>query len=226
MDPIDYMSRRSIATIGLEIGNILRHNDPQKALVVYDHALARIREAKTNVSTQLTAADLLAGASYALRWLGRDEEARRRIEEAFQLLRDTHQYPADTVEPMSRSDHVIRADADDYAETGQLDKAIATYTKLLDKLMAWKPDPLNDLRDATCISRTWTALANLLRRSGRKDEALQLEAKRTDLWDHWNGKLPNAQFLLRQSLNQVTPGARLRPSETLGQKGPDPAVLR
>jgi serine/threonine protein kinase len=206
MDPIDYLSRRSVATTGLEIGNILRHNEPQKALAVYDHALARIREAKTNVSTQLTAADLLAGSSYALRWLGRDEEARRRIEEAFQLLRDAHQYPADTVEPMSRADHVIRAEADDYAETGQTAKATEAYRQLLDRLMAWKPDPLNDLRDATCLSRTWTALANLRRRSGRKDEALQLEAQRTDLWNHWNGKLPNAQFLLRQSLSQISPG--------------------
>ena len=85
MDPIDYLSRHSVATTGLEIGNILRHNEPQKALVVYDHALTRIREAKTNVSTQLTAADLLAGSSYPLRWLGQDEEARRRIEEAFQF---------------------------------------------------------------------------------------------------------------------------------------------
>jgi serine/threonine protein kinase len=207
IDPIDYMSRRSVATTGLEIANILRHNEPQKALVVYDHALARIREAKTNVSTQLTAADLLAGSSYALRWLGRDEDARRRIEEAFQLLRDAHQYPADAVEPMSRSDHVIRAEADDYAETGETAKAIEAYQALLDKLMAWKPDPLNDLRDATCLSRTWTALANLLHRNGRKDEALQLEAQRTDLWNHWNGELPNAQFLLRQSLNQITPRA-------------------
>ena len=92
--------------------------------------------------------------------------------------------------------------------------------------MAWKPDPLNDLRDATCLSRTWTALANLLRRSGRKDEAVQLEAQRTDLWNHWKDKLPNAQFLLRQSLSQITPGARLRSPETLGKKGPDPAALR
>jgi len=226
IDPIDYMSRRSVATIGLEIGNILRHNEPQNALVSYDHALARIREAKTNVGTQLIAADLLAGSSYALRWLGRDEDARRRIEEAFELLHDAHQYPADTVEPMSRSDHVIRAEADDYAETGQTAKAIAAYRELLAKLMAWKPDPLNDLRDATCLSRTWTTLANLLRRSERKDEALQLEAQRTELWSHWNGKLPNAQFLLRQSLSQITPGSRLRLPETLGKKGPAPAALR
>ena len=205
MDPIDYLSRRSVATIGLEIGNILRHTDPEKALAIYDHALARIREAKTNISTQLCAADLLAGSSYTLRWLGRDLEAKQRIEEAFEFLRETHQYPAETVEPMGRADHVMRAEADDYAETGQTAKAVATYQELLDKLMAWKPDLRNDLRDAICISRTWTALATLLRRNGRIDEADRLEAQRTDLWNHWNGKLPNAQLILRQSLSQITP---------------------
>jgi hypothetical protein len=77
----------------------------------------------------------------------------------------------------------------------------------LDKLIAWRLDVQNDLRDAICISRTWTALADLLRRVGRTDEAVQLEAQRTELWNHWKGKLPNAQFLLRQSLVQVAPPA-------------------
>jgi serine/threonine protein kinase/tetratricopeptide (TPR) repeat protein len=214
MDPIDYLSRRSVATIGLEIGNILRHCEPQKALAVYDRSLARIREAKTNVSTQLAAADLLAGSSYPLRWIGREKEAKQRIDEAFQLLRDAHQYPADAVEPMSQPDHVIRAAADDYSETGQTDKAIAAYRELLDKLMAWKPDPQNDLRDATCISRTWTALADLLRRTGRTEEAGRLEVQRTELWNQWNRKLPNAQFLLRQSLSQISPRAAFRSAAT------------
>lgn len=204
MDPIDYLSRRTVATHGLEIGNILRHTQPQKALAVYDHALARIQEAKTNVSTQLYAADLLACSSYAARWAGRDKDATRRIEEALQLLRDAHQYPADTIEPMGRADHVMRAVADEYAETGQTARAIAAYRELLDRLLAWKPDLQNDLRDATCISRTWTALAALHRRAGTAAEADRLEAQRTELWKHWNGKLPNAQFLLRQSLTQVS----------------------
>lgn len=203
-DAIDYLSRRTVAMIGVEMGNILRHNDPQKALAVYDHALARVQEAKSNVSAQLYAADLLAGSSYPLRWTGREDEARSRIEKSFQLLRDAHEYPAEKIEPMGRTDHVMRAAADDYAETGQTNKAIAAYQELLDKLMAWKPDPQNDLRDATCISRTWTALARLHRRAGRTEEANRLEAQRTDLWNHWNAKLPNAQFLLRQSLSQIS----------------------
>ncbi len=205
MDPIDYLSRRTVASSGLEIGNILRHEQPGKALSVYDKALARIREAKTSISTQLSAADLLAASSYPVRWIGRNEEANRRIAEAFQLLRDAHQYPAHSIEPMSRADHVTRAEADAYAETGQTAKAIVAYQELLVNLMASKPDLRNDLRDATCISRTWTALANLLRKAGRIDEAKRLEEQRADLWNHWDSKLPNAQFLLGQSLSQISP---------------------
>jgi tetratricopeptide (TPR) repeat protein len=204
-DPLDYLSRHTAAVFGLEIGNILRHSDARKALAVYDQTLVRIREAKTN--TQRDEADLLAGSSYPVRWVGRKEEAKQRISRAFELLSQASRYPADKVEPMSDTYDVLRAQADDYAETGQTVKAIEAYQQLLDKITAWKPNVENDLRDATCISRTWTALAGLLRRARRIDEATRLEAQRTELWNHWNGKLSNAQFLLRQSLSQITPGA-------------------
>jgi len=213
-DRLDYLGRHNVAVFALEAGNILRHSEPRKALPVYDQALARIREAKANASTQRDEAELLAGSSYAVRSAGRNDEARQRIERAFQLLRDAQRYPADKVEPMSDAYDALRASADDYAETDQPTKAVEAYQQLLDKLMAWKPDIQNDLRDATCISRTWTALADLLRRTGRADEAEQLEARRSELWTHWTDKLPNAQFLLRQSLNQVTPRAAFRSAAT------------
>jgi serine/threonine protein kinase/tetratricopeptide (TPR) repeat protein len=213
-DPIDYLGRHSMATSALEVGNILRHSDPGKALAVYDHALARIREAKANTSAQRDEAELLAASSYAVRWMGRNAEAKQRIDRAFQLLRDANRYPADQVEPMSDTYDALRAQADDYAETGQPMTAVEAYRQLLDKLMAWKPNVLNDLRDATCISRTWTALAELLRRVGRTNEAGRLEAQRTELWNHWKGKLPNAQFLLRQSLSQVAPRPSFRSAAT------------
>jgi serine/threonine protein kinase len=202
-DANDYLGRHNVATESLEMGNILRHHNPQDALAVYDRALARVREAKSNVSTQRDEAELLAASSYPLRWAGRDKEAEHRIARAFELLSQASRYPSDKVEPMSDIYDVLRAQADDYSETGQAAKAIDAYEELLDRLMAWKPDLQNDLRDATCISRTWTALADLLRRAGRTDEAGRLEAERTELWNHWNGKLPNTQFLLRQSLSQI-----------------------
>jgi serine/threonine protein kinase len=213
-DQLDYLGRHHVALYGFEVGNILRHSDPRQALSVYDHALARIREAKSNASTQRDEAELLAGSSYPLRWLGRKAEARERIAKALELLRQAGRYPTDKIEPMSDVYDALRARADDCAETGQTVKAVEMYQQLLDKLIAWNPDPQNDLRDAACLSRTWTALADLLRRTGRTEQANRLVAQRTDLWNQWNNKLPNAQFLLRQSLSQITPHASLStPSE-------------
>lgn len=209
-DPNDYLGRHNVASYSLEIGNILRHQSPQNALAVYDHGLARIREARSNLRTQRDEADLLAASSYVMRWTGHEKEARQRIARALELLNQAGRYPANKIEPMSDIYRGVRAQADDYAETGQYDKAIAAYQELLDKLMAGNPDVENDLRDATCISRTWTALAGLLRRTGRTEEADGIEAQRTALWNHWNGKLPNAPFLLRQSLRQISPPQGLR----------------
>jgi serine/threonine-protein kinase len=213
-DSSDYLSRHAEATYALEAGNVLRHSDSRKALAVYDQAMARIREAKTNSSTQHDEAELLAASSYPVRWIGSKAEAQQRIDRAFQLLGAAKIYPADKIEPMSDAYHALQAQADHYADTGQPQKAIDMYQQLLEKLRAWGPKPDEDLRDATCISRTWTALADLLRRVGRTDEAGRLEAQRTELWNHWKSKLPNAQFLLRQSLSQVSPRGAFRSAAT------------
>jgi serine/threonine protein kinase/tetratricopeptide (TPR) repeat protein len=202
-DSVDYLGRHNVAVFGLEAGNLLRHKDAKKALAVYDHALVRIREAKPNASTQRDEAELLASSSYVLRWLGREDDAKQRLDRTLELLRAAKRYPSDKVEPMGDTYHALRAQADDYAETGQAAKAIDAYRQLLQKIMAWGPDAQNDLRDATCISRTWTALASLLRYAGQTQLAEQLEAQRADLWSHWNGKVPNARALLRESLIQI-----------------------
>ncbi|MGA7852097.1 MAG: serine/threonine-protein kinase [Candidatus Acidiferrales bacterium] len=219
-DASDYLSRSILAVTSIQFANILRHEDPRKALTVYDHALARLTELKPNGSSQLTEADLLAMSSYAARWTGRDEDARGRVQDAFRLLRDAHVYPADKVEPMSETQDALQAQADDYAETGQIVKAVTAYQELLAKLMAWKPDVENDLRDATCIARAWTGLAILLRRAGHVNDAAQLEEQRAELFSHWKSKLPNGDFLIRQSLRQV----RRRGTPIAGNSAPRPGM--
>jgi tetratricopeptide (TPR) repeat protein len=139
-DSSDYMSRHTLADMGVQFANILRDEDPRKALAVYDHALARLSEVKPDANSQLAMADLLAASSYPARWTGRSEDAKRRIQAASQLLRDAHMYPTDKVEPMSEADDALQAQADDYAEACQIVKAVAAYQELLAKLMAWKPD--------------------------------------------------------------------------------------
>jgi len=213
-DSIDFLSRYAEANYALEAGNVLRHRDSRRALAVYDQAIARIREAKANSSTQRAEAELLSASSYPVRWMGSAAKAQQRIDRAFQLLGDTHAYPADKIEPMSDAYHALQAQADHFSETGQTQKAIDMYQQLLEKLGSWGSKPDDDLRDATCVSRTWTELAELLRGVGRTDEAARFEAQRTELWDHWKAKLPNAQFLLRQSLSQITPDAVSRSAAT------------
>jgi hypothetical protein len=46
------------------------------------------------------------------------------------------------------------------------------------------------------------ALAALLRRVGRTDEAASLDQNRLELWRHWDHKLPNNPFLERQLARQ------------------------
>jgi hypothetical protein len=64
--------------------------------------------------------------------------------------------------------------------------------------VASNPDPQNDLLNSVYVSRLDTSLAMLLRRMGRPEQAVALEAGRLELWRHWNGKLPNNPFVRRQ----------------------------
>jgi tetratricopeptide (TPR) repeat protein len=198
-DSDDALSRHEVAEVGLEIGNILRHTNPQKALTVYDHSLATLREAKSNSQAKRDEAELLAASSYAERWTGRNDEAKQRIDKAVHLLREAKILPADKIEPMSEADHTMRASADFYAGTHQPRKAVDGYQELQGKLMAWNPNLDGDLRDAICISRTWLALAEALRETGRAEEAAQLEAHSKTLLKQWQQKLPNGPTILKQA---------------------------
>jgi len=206
-DPSDFLSRNKIAEFELDLGNIQRHRKPSEALIAYDHALARIREAKTSTVAEIDEARLLAASSYPARWLGHQDEAQQRVDRALQLLTDAHRLPAEKVEPMGDVYDVLRARADAFAETGQTAKAVEANQRLLGSMMAWGLDLQNDLRDAVCISRTWTALARLARRAGRAEEADRLDRQRAELLVHWKAKLPNGAFLLRQSWDQITPNS-------------------
>ena len=204
-DPNDALSRHHVAEVGLEIGNILRHTNPREALAVYDHSLARIREAKSNSQTQRDEAELLVASSYAERWTSHVDEARRRIDKGLLLLSDAKVYPADKIEPMSAADHASRASADFLGATGQSDRAIEEYQELQKKLAAWNLDPDNDLRDAVCLSRTWLAQAELFKHARRTPEAVELEARSQALLKHWTEKLPGYPVALRQAFLAAAP---------------------
>lgn len=197
-NPNDQTSRGRVATSARELGNILRHRDPGRALSVYDLASRRLGEIKNNRKARRDQALVLASSSYALRRLHRTSEARQRIDAAFAILKETKDYPAERITLDSEAHSAVRALADYQAEEGQTQRAIETYEQLLDKVMASKPEPLTDLRDAAKLSRLYEASAGLYRRAGQTERAESMETRRLELWRHWDRKLPNNAFVRRQ----------------------------
>jgi len=143
-------------------------------------------------------AQLLAASSYPLRRLTRSGEAGDRIDNALDLLRQTKSYPATTISTDDETEAVLRALGDHLAETGQTQRAIEIYQELLEKLMASHPDPENDLRHATALSRIYGALARLHLRNGALEPARLNSALRLKIWQNWNRKLPNSIFVQRE----------------------------
>lgn len=194
-DPNEARTRILLGQSARELGLILAHTNPRRALAVYDQALRRLREIQNNTDARREEARLLAYSSAALSRLHRPDDARSRIDEAFRLVRESKDYPADRIDPDKAVYAVWRAWADHLAETAQLPRAADNYQELLQKVIA---DPQNDLRDAAKVSSLYVALASVDHRLGRTGQAAALESQRLQLWRQWDRKLPNNPFVDRQ----------------------------
>jgi tetratricopeptide (TPR) repeat protein len=205
-DPNDSRSRDHLAMTALEIGNILRHRDPPRALAVYDRALMRIRESADNARSQTGEIDLLTMSSYPLRALGREADARARLAESFKLLQAAQEYPTDTIEPQSGAYNALRAWAAQHEAAGDVARAAAIYGELAAKLEAWQVRTADDLRDAAVMSDVRATRARLLRGLGKGDEAAALDRQRMDMWAGWHRKYPDNVFVKRQQdlISEVT----------------------
>ena len=194
-DANDQNSRGRVAMAGVLMGDILWHSNPRRALDVYDHSLRHIREVPGNPSLQRFEVSALAGSSSPLRRMGRGIEARQRLDEAFRRLRQLGLYPEERVRVGSDTQQTICSSADFEAATGHANKALQIYQELLDRLEA---APESHLKDAVEVSQILQTTAALYRRAGQGGRAEPLEARRTQLWRHWERQLPNNPFVRRQ----------------------------
>lgn len=197
-DPDDATSRARAATAGIALANILRHRDPARALAVYDTALHRLGEIHNSVSAQRDQALALANSSYALRSLGRTSEARQRADAGLTILKDTKDYPIGQYSFDSPAYVVLCALADQETEAGDPHRAVEIYEQLLDSMTAGKSQALSDLSVAPKLSRVYEALTRLYRRTGNAAKAENMQARRVELWQDWDRKLPNNPFVRRQ----------------------------
>jgi tetratricopeptide (TPR) repeat protein len=183
---------------GRELGNVLRHRDPARALAVFDHAILRLGEVQKSDKARRGEAQVLAASSYALRDLHRVSEARQRIDKAIEMLRQIKDYPATVINDGDEVKTVLMALGDHLAETGQSREAQQVYEDLLSRLMASHPDPENDVLHASTLSRIYGALGQLHMRNDEPDKAKESSALRLRIWQHWNRKLPNNAFVQRE----------------------------
>jgi tetratricopeptide (TPR) repeat protein len=197
-DPKDATSRSRAAATAIALANILCHRDSRQALAAYDLALRRLSEIRISVPTQRDQALGLASSSYALRSLGRAAEARQRIDEAFAILKNTGDYPADRYYLDSAAYTVICALADYEHATGNPRRAIQTYEQLLEKVPPANGSPPPDFEDSPRLSRIYERLADLYQRTGDEPQAQSMRARRVEFWQHWDRKFPSNAFIRRQ----------------------------
>ena len=197
-DPNDTTSRTRVGTTGRELGDILRWRDPHEALAVYDVALARLAEIRNNVKARRDSALVLANSSYALRRLKRNGDARRRVDEALEILKETKDYPSDRVSLDSELCSVLQALADQHADEERITEAVRQYEALVEKVLAAKPDVEHDLREANSLSLLYQDAARVHRAAGAIAHADAFDAKRIGLWQQWLQTHPNNAFVLRQ----------------------------
>jgi serine/threonine protein kinase len=194
-DANDAASRARVGTAARELGAILSDDNPGRALAVYDLGIRRLGETRTSLNARRNRAELMAMSSYPLRGLHRGSEAAARIATAIGILRETKDYPAERVRLGSPTAAVERALADQEAETGNPARALEVYEELLRLVLAGRPEPETSLPDAVALSRIYTAIAALGRRTGRSGRASEIEARRLELWQHWESRLPNSGFV-------------------------------
>ena len=199
-DPNDAASRVAFSDDGIKLAAILHHSDPRRAVAIYDEALRRLAEIKNNSRARRDEVRALAGSIYPLRQIGSTGEARKRLDAAFSRLSEMKLYPAEQVEPGSEPDNALRALAEYEAGSGDVRRGIGTYELLLGKIMTSKPRPESRLADAANLSNIYAAMGALHRRTGRPDQAAELDARRLELWRHWDRKLPGNSFVRRQLL--------------------------
>jgi serine/threonine-protein kinase len=196
--PHDFASRGRVGATAGALGTVLCHRDPRRALEVFDLGTRRLAEVPDNLTARRDRAQLLAASAEALLALQRLPEAGRRIDESLAIFRATHDYPAERIGTDSGVVTALRALADYDAARGDTGSAIAIAEGLLERVMASRPDPLNDLPDATRLSTLYRSLLALYRRRGDREKAEATAGRLLELWRHWESRLPGNAFVRRQ----------------------------
>ncbi len=196
-DPTDFQSQYRVFTAETKLAAILRLSQPASALAMYDDSLRRLAGAAANAGTPRNEAVALAASVDPLLRLGRRAEARERLDSALDRLRRIGQYPAAQIELGSPADQTLRALAE-YEAASDPRRGAARYEELLRLVAAANPKPESSLDDAVKLSGIYGAAARVYRMDRDAAHARDIEARRLNLWQQWDRRLPSNSFVRRQ----------------------------
>jgi len=197
-DPNDFQSNFSSHATEARLAAILRHTDPRRAVQLYDDSLQRLARTKDHAGYRRNQAAVLIASVYPLLRLGQRAEAKKRLDTAFEILRQLKLYPAKQIELGSTGDLGLRALAGYETANGNPRRASEIYAELSEGITAAKPKPETNLQDAVALSNLYRAAAPACRQAGLASQARTFETRRLALWQAWSAKYPNRAFVRRQ----------------------------
>lgn len=195
-DANDADSRSLQSTGGRPLAELLRDVDAAQSLDVYDHVLRHLGEIKNNSLFRRNEVRALAGSTYALRRLGRGAESRQRLDLAFARLRELKMYPSEKIDVGSEVADALLAQAELQVADGDARRALDTCEELMRGIGAADTRPSERLRDAAAMSHLYASIANIQRRTDQAGRAAALDARRRELWETWDRKLPGNPFVM------------------------------
>jgi serine/threonine-protein kinase len=204
MDPVahqaagDANSRSMLSTAGIPLADLTRRTDAGRALDIYDHVLRHLGEIANNTRFRRDEVRALAGSARALQQMGRLAEAGQRLDAAFARLRDLRLFPAETIEVGTEPQVALVVLAEQQLAMNDTSSALATARSLIDGVADSESAARRHLDDAAALSHLYVLLANIQRRGGQPADARALDARRLNVWQHWDRVLPNNPFVTAQ----------------------------
>jgi tRNA A-37 threonylcarbamoyl transferase component Bud32/tetratricopeptide (TPR) repeat protein len=199
-DKVDAESRGMASTAGRMLARLVATTDVREALTINDHVLHHLGEIANNVRFRRDEVRALAASAVALQQLGRGAEAATRLATAFVKLADLKLYPSARVELGAEPQDALLARAQIQTATGQGREAVQSTEELLHAIdtPAAASTARTSLGSAAALAALYRTVANIQRENGMHARAAALDAERLQIWQHWQGKLPDNEFVAAQ----------------------------
>jgi len=197
-DNNDVEARLALAADGLRLAAALQSSDPSRSLALCDEISSSLKKAPDSIRARRSEIQASSIAATVLTRLGRYPDARKRIDDAIELMASAKIYPAPAIEPQSEAAGALRARAEFEGAAGDPNRGIELYNELIAKLNAFPNKPETRLGDAQELADIYAAIARLYRRTENSAAARQATERSLSIWRQWDQKLPGNAFVQRQ----------------------------